>query len=164
MRWQVVVLRTAMLLIIQPPQSSGQGKVTFSPGVGFPELINAGFRYQVAGQSKIGLSVGWWPPSLSGSFFSWGHLVSYTGDFYAHFGRPSELSRLRPWFARIGISHIRDSGYPYLMFLYLRIGGEINFDTRNGLSIDGGFGYNVIPKYTGVTVMPVTSISYYHRF
>lgn len=162
-KWLVVLLMAVMLCCILR-QSSGQGKVSLAAGVGLPELINIGLRYQLADQAKAGFSVGWWPPSQPG-WFSWGHLFSISGDFFIHFGGSSELTELRPWFARIGINYVCDSDEPWFLPVYLRIGRELNLDTDNGLSIDAGAGYNINHNATGVTpVMPVVGVSYFHRF
>lgn len=39
-------------------QIFGQEKINISAGVGFPETINIGIRFQIA-QSQIGASIGW---------------------------------------------------------------------------------------------------------
>jgi hypothetical protein len=158
----------ALIVLIQfavLTQSSGQGKLTLAPGIGLPDLINIGLKYEVAEQARLGFSAGWWPPS--NGFLSWGHLVALNGDFYHHFGGSPDQSGLRPFFIRTGLNYVFDFEYgdSYFLTLYLRIGAEIRLSGNSGISIDAGPGYNTIHEKNGMSALiPVFGASYYYRF
>ena len=166
-KWLVII----MIVLIQfciSTQSSGQGKVSFAPGIGFPELINIGIKYQFAEQQRLGFSAGWWPPSSG--FLSWGHLVALNGDFYHHFGGSPEHFGLRPFFIRAGMNYVFDSDMSfsdmsYFFTLYLRIGMDIRISGYSGISIDAGPGYNTIHQKNGLfPFIPAFGASYFFRF
>jgi|APLow6443716910_1056828.scaffolds.fasta_scaffold72155_1 hypothetical protein len=137
---------------------SGQNRLTLSPGIGFPELLNIGIRYKIFDQAKIGLSIGYWPPSKPG-WFSWGNLVSLSGDFYYHFGGLSNFSAIRPWYGRIGLSNILGAGG--YSVLCLRLGRDFNLDEKNGISLDAGMGLQFIEDSFFV---PVFGACYFFKF
>jgi long-subunit fatty acid transport protein len=134
------------LLLCSGRQMSGQGKVTMSVGVGLPELINIGMKYQVLDQAKIGLSIGWWP----GTQYA-GNLLSFSGDFYYHFAGSSKFSDLRPWFGRIGLNYDRENLTDIInwWYSYLRIGRDFYFNKKFGVSFDAGLTYHFNPETTG---------------
>jgi|SRR5665647_140065 len=117
--------------LIPREQIFGQEKVFVSTGLGLPELLNVGIKYQISEQSKIGLSAGWWP-SYSGTN------ISFSGDYYYHFGGSSEFSELRPWYGRVGLNWIPN----WWVDSYLRIGRDIYVSRSLGISLDAGLMYN----------------------
>jgi hypothetical protein len=90
------VLLFITVVFINTDQLFGQEKVNISVGVGFPEVINLGMRYQI-NQSQIGASIGWWPGNPDAFLFNWENILSFSGDYYYHFGGSSKFSDLRPW-------------------------------------------------------------------
>jgi len=118
-------------LLIPWEQISGQEKVFVSAGLGLPELLNVGIKYQISEQSKIGLTAGWWPSYSEDN-------ISFSGDYYYHFGGSSEFSELRPWYARIGLNWIPD----WWLDSYLRIGRDFYINRSLGVSLDAGLMYN----------------------
>lgn len=114
-------------------QAGAQEKVNLSLGIGFPELINAGIRYQL-NQTQLGLSVGAMPVKDGTSF-------SVSGDFFYHFAGSSAFSDLRPWYGRGGLNYWRTESdfavdeYTYLNF---RLGRDLNFSKRFGMQADAG--------------------------
>jgi len=115
-------------------QLIGQEKVNFSAGIGFPELLNLGLRYQLK-QTQFGISFGYMP---SASFDNDNKMISIAGDFYYHFGGFSEFSQRRPWYFRSGLIYCNAAGGNDLLWLNCRLGRDINLTKKVGLSIDAG--------------------------
>jgi hypothetical protein len=117
-------------------------------GMGFPELANIGVRYKVFKQIRTGLSAGWLPRS-SFKTGGWDDMISLSGDIYFHFGRTPDFSDLRLFYVRIGLNCIMQKPYRKSENWWnscFRVGGEI-FSTKNfGVTIDGGFMYNMNPE------------------
>lgn len=111
----------------------GQEKFNISAGVGFPELLNLGLRYQF-GQSQVGLYRGSIPFDEDDGF-------SAGIDYYYHFGGTSKLTSRRPWFAKAGLNYniVKE---PYnensSVLLVPRIGREINISRRIGIDLEVG--------------------------
>lgn len=123
-------------------QLSGQEKLNISGGLGLPELINIGFRYQLE-QVQIGFSIGAIP------YGSGEYSVSFSGDLYYHFLGSSELSKRKPWYGRIGLNYFRDETEIVIdRYLYLttRLGREFNFSRKFGIAIDIGAFYQLSNK------------------
>jgi len=151
------------LILSSGGQMSGQKKANISFGIGFPELINVGIKYQVSDQTKIGFSIGYWPPSKP-DWLGYNNLISLSGDFYYHFGGSSDFPGMRPWYGRIGLNIIFDLPSDYHILsedIFLRTGRDIYFDENNGISLDGGFGVNF---YDYTNLFPAFGICYFHRF
>jgi hypothetical protein len=142
----------------------GQEKVNISAGIGFIELINIGVRYQVT-QSEIGASIGWWPP-YNGDMVGWGNMISLSGNYYYHFMGSNKYSDLRPWYGKVGLNCVWESGDEIdLLPIYLRIGRDIYFDQNSGISIDAGLGYDLDSEIGGTDpLLPVFGISLLYRF
>ena len=114
----------------QGNQSTGQKQLNMSLGIGFPELLNIGLRYQID-QTQIGISYG----SISADG------ISVSGDVYYHFGGFSKLSYRRPHYQRIGLIYYREeteSSIDKYLFLNLRVGSDINISRKVGIEIDAG--------------------------
>ena len=71
-----------------------------SGGVGFPELINLGFRERF-GQFQIGVSAGEFP--VVGE-----RLIDVSGVLLYHFAGMPKYGILKPWFVRIGEEYVYD--------------------------------------------------------
>lgn len=144
----------------------GQKNLNISGGVGFPETINIGIRYQIPDQSQIGLSIGTWP-SPGGWLFNWKSLVSLTGDFYYHLGDSSKFSEMPPWYIRIGLNYLRiayESGLENNLESHLRFGRDFYFSEDSGVSLDAGVGA-FLKNETGFTkVLPALGLSFFYRF
>ena len=111
----------------------GQEKVDVAAGLGLPELLNLGIRYQM-GQSQLGLSAGFYPDSYDDNF-------SVGADYYYHFGGSSLIVTRRPWYGRIGLNYyVFENDYESKKYLLLvpRIGKDFNLSPRVGIAADGG--------------------------
>ncbi|NTW24993.1 MAG: hypothetical protein HGA37_09855 [Lentimicrobium sp.] len=107
----------------------GQEKFNISAGVGMPELINIGLRYQLD-QCQIGLSLGLLPDDFS-----------VCGDVYYHFAGLSEFSCRRPWYGRIGLNYLREDTDYYIdkyLYLNIRLGRDFNISNKFGIELEGG--------------------------
>jgi hypothetical protein len=136
-------------------QLLGQKKVDISAGIGVPELLNIGMRLQLD-QIQIGFSIGSFP-SEDRSY------SAITGDFYYHFAGHSKLSNRWAWYGRGGITYQRRElvkpkpVYPYPpltwsaeeLYLYLRLGRDINFSPTTGINIDVGASFSLFYEYIG---------------
>ncbi len=173
---------SCFLLIITSLYSSGgqifgQGKVSFSAGLGIPELINVGIQYRIE-QTQIGIGFGYFPPSGSSSdslsFLAWGTLKSFSGDIYYHFGKLPKSSDLidHPWYVRLGFAYTREKKFDKNndgMFLSARIGRDLNISDRIGIGID--LGINMIhylsdpsiPSYFSLFGLPGIGIRVFCR-
>ncbi len=112
-------------------QAFGQDKVNMSVGIGLPELLNIGVRYQLD-QTQIGISFG----SIPGN-----DIISISSDVYYHFGGFSELSNRRPWYGKVGLNYFRDETETIIdqyIYLNLRVGRDINISEKIGIEIDAG--------------------------
>lgn len=151
------------LLFSSGGQISGQGKANISAGLGFIDLLNIGFKYQISDQSEAGFNIGYWPPSEPG-WFSWNNLVSLSGSFYYHFAGSSEFSEIRPWFGRLGFNVLLDFPTDYtieIMDPFLRFGRDFYVDKNTAFSIDAGIGLNI---YEYTNLFPCFGVCYFHRF
>jgi hypothetical protein len=146
---------------------SGQERVNLSVGVGFPETFNIGIRYQLH-QSQVGLCFGMWPPS-SGTILFWKSLISFSGDYYYHFGGLSEFSDLRPWYLRIGLNCLRinwgGSDINNNLGSYIRIGRDFYLSRDTGISLDAGLGLPFNSKTTDLSpIFPAIGGCFFYRF
>lgn len=111
----------------------GQEKVNISAGIGLPELINVGVRYQID-QMQIGISFGSVPVKDES-------LISVSGDIFYHFAGLSEFSNRRPWYGRVGLVYLRDETNTFIkkyLFLNSRVGRDFNVSEKIGVQIDAG--------------------------
>ena len=110
-----------------------QEKVNISVGIGLPEFLNAGVRYQL-GQMQVGASFGIMPVKDES-------LYTVSGDIFYHFGGSSALSPRRPWYGRAGINYMRNETDTFIdkyVFLNTRVGRDFNISEKVGVQIDGG--------------------------
>lgn len=159
------VLVFISIVLSNTNQLSGQEKVSISAGIGFPETLNIGTRYQL-NQSQIGLSIGTWPSS-GNWLFGWKSLVSLSGDFYYHFGGRSIYSDLAPWYGRIGLDYFRigwESRIEHNLESHLRFGRDFYIDEKFGISLDAGIGY-FLKNATGFShLFPALGICLFQKF
>lgn len=125
------------------PQAEAQEKINLSVGIGFPELINAGIRFQL-NQTQLGLAVGAMPVKDGTSF-------AVSGDVFYHFAGSSDFSDRRPWYGRGGLNYWRNESeyavdeYAYLNF---RLGRDFNFSKKFGMQADAGVIFQLSHKET----------------
>jgi hypothetical protein len=162
------LLFIVLLFFISGNRLSGQEKVIISGGIGFPEVLNIGIRYKIFDQARIGIGIGWWPPSKSG-LIGWGNIISASGDFYYHFGDMSAYSNMAPWYIRLGLNYLRigwDSGADNTANSYLRLGKDFFLSEDSGFSLDAGFllHLNYVDETWGRWWFPALGISLFYRF
>lgn len=122
-------------------QLFGQEKVNISAGMGIPELLNVGVRYQLK-QAQIGISFGSVPVKDESIF-------SVSGDVYYHFAGLTKLSNRRPWYGKVGLNYLRDETKTLLdkyLYLNLRIGRDFNISKKIGIEIDAGAIFQLFNK------------------
>jgi hypothetical protein len=147
MKYRDQVLFNLMLLGIfsfcWSNQLFGQEKVNVSVGMGLPEFLNVGVRYQLD-QAQIAFSLGSMPVGGE-SIFSAG------GDVYYHWGGKAESVQRRPWYGRIGLSYLRDETESLVdkyLYLNIRIGRDFNISRKLGIEIDAGAIYQLFKDET----------------
>lgn len=135
MRSLYYFLLTITLLSTYCSHISGQEKVNISGGLGFPDLVNIGARYQLKQDSlQLGISIG----------VGQG-IQAISADIFNHFGGFSKLSTRRPWYLKVGfnIIHEPDEEFSDWAFLFnLRLGRDINLSKKAGLNLEAGLGYS----------------------
>ena len=151
------------IFFMSPNQNvQGQEKLNLAVGIGFPELINAGLRYQL-GQTQLGLSFG-----------VAGESTAISGDVFYHFGGRSELSYRRPWYFRTGLTYERVETSDWIsnaVWISPRIGRDFNLSERIGIAADLGaafqLSYEEIRKEPGEAwnwpIFPSFSLSLFFR-
>ncbi|MFN2396527.1 MAG: hypothetical protein ABR597_12665 [Bacteroidales bacterium] len=111
----------------------GQEKLNVSAGIGLPEFLNVGLRFQ-HNQAQIGLSVGTMPLKDESLF-------SVSGDVYYHFAGSSALSDRRPWYGRVGLNYLRNETHHFIdkfMYFNVRVGRDFNISEKFGVNFDAG--------------------------
>lgn len=117
---------------------SGQEKLSLSGGIGFPELINCGIRFQIR-QTQLEISIGIMPgSSFEGEKYEDNNTVSVSTDIYYHFEGLSRFSERLPWYLRSGFIYCDAAAGNNLLWFNCRAGREINLSGKFGLSIDAG--------------------------
>ena len=92
------IFLTAALFLIRPFEClHAQEKFNVSLGVGVPEFIHIGGRYQIR-QTQLGLGMGLIPATDES-------LISFTADAYFHFAGTSSLSQSKLWFEPVLYSY-----------------------------------------------------------
>jgi hypothetical protein len=137
-----------------------QDKLSVSLGMGLPELINAGVRYELQ-PVKFGVSVG---TAFSGAY-------AISGDIYYHFGGRTNLNDMPPWFFRTNFTYWTFQKFLFInlgevMMLGFRVGRDFNLTEDFGISIDGG----IIPfsffsgRKIPFSFIPSIGAGVYYRF
>ena len=122
-----------LISLLATYSAMGQERFNITAGLGDPELINVGIRYQI-GQSQVGLSAGFFPDRHL-DYFSVG------ADYFYHFGGSSTLSSRRTWYGRLSLNQgaIKDE-FEKTKYLLLvpRIGKDFNLSPKVGIAADAG--------------------------
>lgn len=124
----LLVLLTAILF--SSPFTFAQEKISIAAGFGFPELLNAGIRFNGL-QKQYTLSVGTFPKKDEST-------LAISGDFYFHFGGHAKLSERRPWFGKAGLNFFRaDTEFliEEYVYLILSMGREFNLSKKLGMQV-----------------------------
>ncbi len=139
-------------------QPRGLENINFSAGFGFLDLFNFGFRYQLE-QVQLGLYMGSFPRASNLEV-----IRSFIGDVSYHFGGFSKLSSRRPWYGKIGLGYIGETGEYYIV-LNTRIGREFNITDTFGISVDIGSGLLLggyyDPLEEGAGVIPTFGLGFF---
>lgn len=126
-------LLPALIMLFIGSLSWGQEKINISAGIGYPELLNLGLRFQL-GQSALGVYGGAIPADNDDGF-------SMGVDYYYHYGGSSNYSIRRPWYVKGGLNYyyIKE---PFNINKYLllvpRIGRDLNLSRKFGIALEGG--------------------------
>jgi hypothetical protein len=157
---QIVII---LIFLCSCTHSFGQDKLNIAAGIGFPELVNIGARYQHR-QTQFGMNIGSFPSATEA-------YLSVSGDVYYHFGGFSGLSIRRPWYGRIGLNYLRredkelysSSKYSY-SYLQFRVGRDFNISKKFGIDFDLGIGIQILnTERSDIPVMPFTGLVLFYR-
>ncbi|MBN2614767.1 MAG: hypothetical protein JXR71_03665 [Bacteroidales bacterium] len=136
-----------LILVLGIGQSaSGQGKAVISAGFGIPELLNVGAQYQFH-QCQLGFSVGTFP--VSGR-----KLMSISGDFRYHFAGYSDVTSLRTFYGKLGLTYLSNDvagKIGHYVYLNTRIGNDFNITHKFGITVDIGVLYEIDQKIIQVS-------------
>jgi len=113
-------------------------KVNITIGLGLPEALNIGVRYQLK-QAQIGISIGTLPVKSES-------VISISGDVYFHFGELTKLSNRRPRYFKTGLNYIStesETAFEKFFFFISRIGRDFVLSTYIGINIDVGIMFNL---------------------
>lgn len=134
-------------------------KFNVGAGYGTRDFININVEYLLDSDVGLVAGIGYLPGHISTDDYSIdnttrGRVVFV--DIYKHFGNPSKLSGIPPWFVRFGASHLLfqdfnsdDDYYKRLteeFIINLQIGKEINFSKNIGTRIMLGLSYSFSEK------------------
>lgn len=136
-------LFAVVLILLLTNSVAAQEKTALSVGVGLPEAVFIGLRVPIE-QVEVGLSVG---SALGASNSNY----SLSGEFYYHFGGRSELSTLRPWYLKSGLTytHNEDEWERHTsLFLVPRVGREFNISSNFGIALEAGLMYIINDEET----------------
>jgi len=123
-----------------------QEKIKLSVGMGVPELLNIGVRIPIK-QTQIGFDFGSWLQKNE-------YFLSFSSDFYMHFGGVSKFSDRRPWYSRSGLTYLRSETSTYIeksVYFNFRIGREINFSKKIGIELNAGAMFMLFFDHIGKT-------------
>lgn len=151
-----LILLTILISCVSSVRS--QGNVTLTSGIGFPEMINIGARYQMK-NVQLGSSIGY--------FNSGAESISFCGDLFIHLGDKKELTDLPPWFMRIGLNYTRresDTKINKYTYLNWRAGRDIYFTRNWGISVDLLVAFRISNKETLKTNEQCTSFCNFEIF
>ncbi len=164
MKFLMPILLIIILILSSPGKSAGQKKTNLSAGIGWPDLMNIGIKYQVSDHAKTGFNIGYWPPG-GGGYFGWNNLLSMSGSLYYYSDNLSDPELKNPFYGRFGFNTILTwPGDPFLnLNVFARIGREIYLNENTGFSIDGGIGFSLYNAGLGPLVLQM-GIGYFYRF
>ena len=117
----------------------GQEKINISAGLGLPELVNVGVRYQI-NQAQLGISAGMFQDAFA-----------VTGDYYQHLFGSSKFTERRPFYTRVGLTYLRDEDETSLdqyISLAVRVGRDFNLSKNFGLQLDIGVPFEILHDQT----------------
>jgi hypothetical protein len=113
-----------------------RSKLDFVGGIGYPEFIHGGIRYQYTGVTQLGFYYG-------GDMGIYPEIIrTWTGDNFIHFGKHSYVSNRPAWYARQGFTYsiqtAADRIYKY-SYIDISAGREFGINDWIGINADLGF-------------------------
>ena len=149
----------AGMVVLIGLQAHAQQNMSISAGLGLPELVNAGIRYDLS-PAKVGISIG---TAFAGA-------LALSGDAYYHFAGSSKLSKMPPWYLRANLTYWHFGKLLFVnlgeaMLLGFRVGRDMNLTEDLGISIDAG----IIPlsffagRKIPFSFIPTTGVSVFYR-
>jgi len=128
----------------------GKDKFNISGGIGFPDVLNIGARYQLKHDTmQIGISFG-----------GGGYVASVSGDVYWNFSGYSRFSTRPPLYFKVGVTIlIPNSEYELGPMLNLRLGRDLNLSKKVGFNLEGG----LIISASAMELYPGFGIYFFYR-
>ena len=133
-------------------------------GVGVPDFVALGGRFQQS-QMQVEFKYGIWPGADM-------PIQTFSGNVYLHFLGSSAYSSRKPWFGMMGYTYYdqsKNDAYIRHNFLNFRLGREINFSERVGLTIGAGVLYELTEDTKGASewgeskIWPSLDISIFYK-
>jgi hypothetical protein len=140
----LVILLLSLSLFAPFHQATAQEpreRLNLAAGMGIPEFVHVGARYQWP-QLQAGIVAGGFPmPEY--------RFITVTGEIFIHFTGSSVYSDRMPVYARGGFTYLRDESSPHKDargYLNVRLGRDINISETVGFNVDAGFAYELFFK------------------
>jgi hypothetical protein len=140
LRKYMFIMFFGICLTIATFSSAGQERVNVTAGIGVPEFLNLGMRYQFYFQNQAGISIGSFPAENE-------RIFSFSGDYYRHFAGLSDFAERRLWYLKGGLSFLRNettAAIDKFVFANLRIGRDLNISGRLGIELNGGISFRLL--------------------
>ncbi len=131
-----------LIFTIKSFQLNAQNNFNLIAGIGNPELMHIGARFQ-SNQIQMGGSVG-----ISGKSD-----YAVIGEFLFHFGKFQDLSTRKSWYARLGSSYLKEEDeYEIIKSfnIHTRVGRELIIKENLGIGIDAGLGFRIFKEKTEI--------------
>lgn len=152
MKRATLFLLTILLSFLSTGTFYAQKSVNIIAGVGYPELVNIGARYNVE-QGQWGASIG-----FAGQSYS-----SFNGHILFHFGKISSLSTRKPWYVKWNYTYLKGKDeYEKFntSFLGIRLGRETHITQSFGFALDLGLNLTLSEETTPIKPMPPSLINF----
>jgi hypothetical protein len=144
LRLYIASILLVLCMTFAPGKSTGQERVNVTAGMGVPEFLNLGIRYQFFFQNQAGVSIGSFPANDE-------RIISFTGDYYRHFAGLSDFAERKLWYFKGGLSYLRNetnAAIDKFLFANLRIGRDLNISGRLGIELSGGISFQLFHDET----------------
>lgn len=129
-----------LIFFSKPDLSTAQYSIGINSGAGIFEFLHIGARFQLK-NSQLGINYGVIPTKSDESLYAIG------ADYYYHYGKLTKYSDFPRGYFRTSMNYTHDENTHTIhknLFMQFRVGRDIYFSDKLGLSIDGGIGIKLV--------------------
>jgi hypothetical protein len=149
-------------------------RMEFDMGLGYPDLLHLGMKYQLSKLSNIGMSYGSLIPTRNGNR----HTQALTLEHEFHFGKQVSRKRMPPFYFSQKVTYIMDATElvnSNVLYFTPSIGKSFYSDGPFGLNIDAGLNFKLANRYqmilpgdereykTFATVFPAVRLQFFFK-